>query len=198
MDAITDECLNEKVTLGEVKKEKGKILKQQATKEAKARSPTNVNALDGAVVITGDNDDEFAFGEVQEMSFGSGTIAPSFGATSKKQALVDIFLKYDRGNTGNMDPPTFKRMCMDMLTDAKSISEEDVRKFTKANDVSVVIAALDMDGDGAIQKDEFVSWILAGMDRPKARRQTFASKNQLNARLEMFLSAVEEKVNKKL
>ena len=93
MDVITDACLIEKVTVGEVKKEKGKILKQQASKEAKARSPTNVNASNGAVEITGDNDDEFAFGEVQEMSFGSGTIAPSFGATSKKEALVAIFLK---------------------------------------------------------------------------------------------------------
>ena len=88
MDVITDACLIEKVTVGEVKKEKGKILKQQASKEAKARSPTNVNASNGAVEITGDNGDEFAFGEVQEMSFGSGTIAPSFGATSKKEGAM--------------------------------------------------------------------------------------------------------------
>ena len=95
-----------------------------------------------------------------------------------------------------MDPTTFKRMCIDLLTEAEFVSEEEVRKFNDANDVNVVIAALDMDGDGAVQQDEFISWILSGFERSKADRRRFAQKNQLNARLEMFLGAVEEFVNK--
>jgi len=195
LDSITDECLNSKVTVGEVKKEKIKILKAKKSKEVEARSATNVGV--GAVEM---DDDEFALGEVQEMSFGSSSsfTGSTMSATikSKKQILVDVFSKYDRNNTGSMDPITFKRMCVDLLTDAACVPEEDVRKFNDANDVSVVIAALDMDGDGAVQKDEFVSWILSGLQRSKSDRQRFAQKNQLNARLEMFLAAVEETVGK--
>ena len=183
------------MTVGEVKKEKIKILKAKKSKEVEARSATNVGV--GAVEM---DDDEFALGEVQEMSFGSSSsfTGSTMSATikSKKQILVDVFSKYDRNNTGSMDPITFKRMCVDLLTDAACVPEEDVRKFNDANDVSVVIAALDMDGDGAVQKDEFVSWILSGLQRSKSDRQRFAQKNQLNARLEMFLAAVEETVGK--
>jgi Ca2+-binding EF-hand superfamily protein len=196
LDAITDECLNQKITLGEVNKEKKKILIKKKAKDSEARSATNVSSEKGAV----DVDDGFALGEIQEMSFGSGmTIAAgggSFTGKSKKQSLIDIFSKYDIKNTGNMDPDTFKRMCIDMLTSATTISEEDVRKFNDANDIKVVISALDMDGDGAIQKDEFVSWIISGINRSKESRIKFAEKNQLNSRLEMFLSAVEENISK--
>jgi Ca2+-binding EF-hand superfamily protein len=196
LDAITDECLNQKITLGEVNKEKKKILIKKKAKDSEARSATNVSSEKGAV----DVDDGFALGEIQEMSFGSGiTFAASGGSftgKSKKQSLIDIFSKYDIKNTGNMDPDTFKRMCIDMLTSATTISEEDVRKFNDANDIKVVISALDMDGDGAIQKDEFVSWIISGINRSKESRIKFAEKNQLNSRLEMFLSAVEENISK--
>ena len=195
LDALTDECLDAKVTVGEVKKEKTKILKAQKQKDNEARSAANVSSVDGAVDIF---DDDFAIGEVQEMSFGSGSSSSivTNNGKSNKQALVDIFARYDRNNTGSMDPTTFKRMCIDLLTEAEFVSEEEVRKFNDANDVNVVIAALDMDGDGAVQQDEFISWILSGFERSKADRRRFAQKNQLNARLEMFLGAVEEFVNK--
>ena len=115
---------------------------------------------------------------------------------NNKQALINIYGKYDIKNTGDMDTPTFRRMCIDLITEATCVSEDQVREFNDETTLGVLVAALDMDGDGAVQKDEFVSWIMSGMNRSKNDRERFAKKNQLNERLEMFLQAVEEVVAK--
>jgi len=205
LDSITDECLSAKVTVGEVKKEKLRLIQNQAKKDSQVRSATNISASDGAIDI---NDDEFAIGEIEEMSFGGSNSSFSFAAGSSgetssnstkknnKQALINIYGKYDIKNTGDMDTPTFRRMCIDLITEATCVSEDQVREFNDETTLGVLVAALDMDGDGAVQKDEFVSWIMSGMNRSKNDRERFAKKNQLNERLEMFLQAVEEVVAK--
>jgi Ca2+-binding EF-hand superfamily protein len=143
-------------------------------------------------------DDEFAIDEVQEMSFGgsfSGGIVVAPGRSGKKDprdALNALFAKYDSSKSGALSNDAFKAMCETVLTEAKCVSADTVKSFKDANDASVIIAALDMDGDGMVEKDEFVSWISSGLKRSKNDRAKFASKNRLNQQLETFLQAIEE------
>ena len=80
------------------------MLKAKAQKESAVRSATNISSSDGAIDI---NDDDFAIGEIEEMSFGGGAsfsyaAGTSGGAKTNKnrQTLVNIYAKYDILNTG--------------------------------------------------------------------------------------------------
>ena len=166
----------------------------QAAKSSATRGAAGT-AEDATVVM---DDDEFAIDEVQEMSFGgsfSSGITVASGGTGKKDpriALSALFSEYDTDKSGALSKDAFKAMCESVLTKAKCVSANAVKSFKDANDAAVIIAALDMDGDGMVEKDEFVSWISSGMKRSKESRAKFASKNRLNKQLETFLQAIEE------
>lgn len=205
LDSIVDECWNTKCTKKEIEAEMSKVEADAAKKAAaaKATQAAKSSATRGAAGTAEDatvvmDDDEFAIDEVQEMSFGgsfSSGITVASGGTGKKDpriALSALFSEYDTDKSGALSKDAFKAMCESVLTKAKCVSANAVKSFKDANDAAVIIAALDMDGDGMVEKDEFVSWISSGMKRSKESRAKFASKNRLNKQLETFLQAIEE------
>ena len=212
LDSIVDACWKTTVTKAEIQAEKADVDLNAKSSETRGADRSCDDGDTGSGTVAMDND-EFAVGEITEMSFGGGSFSGNLGKPSaanngsiklaplspnsqakRRQRLATLFDSYDSGRGGSLAANKFKTMCLDVLAKAKSVPDAAVKQFNTANDVDIVVAALDMDGDGAVQKDEFVSWIASGLQRSANDRQKFAKKNKLNARLEMFLSAVEEQL----
>ena len=68
---------------------------------------------------------------------------------------------------------------------------KEIQKFVTGAHLDLVVRALDADGDGSIQVDEFVTWVHAGLGRTKAQRESFAARSSANAGLEKLLQSIE-------
>lgn len=192
------------MTKKEIQAEMTKVETEAAAAKKAKTEAAKASATRGAQETSNDSstiamdDDEFAIDEVQEMTFGGsfgGGITISAGGTSmksQKDKIVDLFNKYDKSKSGEISSTDFHNMCISLLNKANCVSDKFVKSFTEAKGTAIIIAALDQDGDGAVQLDEFVSWIKTGLQRSKSDRKKFAAKSQLNNNLELFLQAVEE------
>ena len=62
-------------------------------------------------------------------------------------------------------------------------------------DAAIVMAALDEDKNGTVERSEFVDWVLAGLSVPKAIRDASMAGTDSNSRLHIFLHSVETLAN---
>jgi|TARA_B110000208_G_C11627274_1_gene379511 hypothetical protein len=58
------------------------------------------------------------------------------------------------------------------------------------SDAICVMKILDADGNGTLEAEEFVKWVITGLTRPQVERNEVASMSQINRRMDNFLTSV--------
>ena len=79
---------------------------------------------------------------------------------------------------------------MHTLADGEPLSSDQAQA-----DAAIVMGALDEDKSGTIERSEFVDWVVAGLNVPKAVRDAGMVGTDSNARLQTFLHSVETLAN---
>ena len=115
-------------------------------------------------------------------------VAPAAAAEGSdlRSGLVKLFRQYDVDGNGHID----ERELWAMLTEVVIASGQGKEGFDEA-DAKTVMVALDNDGNGSVEEDELVEWVLAGLARPSSERKRFAKTSAFAARLDSFLTACE-------
>ena len=101
-----------------------------------------------------------------------------------KDGLMKLYHQYDIDGDGHID----ERELWAMLTEVIIASGIGKEGFTE-EDAKTVMAALDEDGNGTVEKAELVEWVLSGLKRPIADRRAFAKTSPFASRLDQFLTA---------
>ena len=104
-----------------------------------------------------------------------------------KQGLRQLFRQYDADGNGHIDQNELWAMLIEVSL-ASGDKREVGSRFSK-EDAQAVMAALDEDGNGMVEEDEMVEWVLSGLGRPKEDRKAFAQSSELAMRLDIFLTA---------
>lgn len=68
--------------------------------------------------------------------------------------------------------------------------QADLRSPWTKKEVQSVLHAFDSDGNGTVEEEEFVSWIVTGLAKTSQNRKTFAKKSLLGFKLDQFLIAI--------
>ncbi len=104
-----------------------------------------------------------------------------------KEGLRKLFRQYDADGNGHIDQNELWAMLIEVTLagggkgkSSSSFSEEDAES---------VMASLDEDGNGTVEEDEMVEWVISGLARPDEERQAFAQSGELAMRLDNFLTA---------
>lgn len=98
--------------------------------------------------------------------------------------LNELFMNA-ASDDGFMDLPALRRVYIQILGEASGGMASDVDADTK-----MIFDALDRDGSGTIDFNEFADWIARGLERPKGAREAWAMRSPQNTRLNNFLVAV--------
>ena len=81
-------------------------------------------------------------------------------------------------------------MIQELKTATGSI-DDTLGDSAKVNtDAKAVMAVLDTDNNGTLEKNEFVSWVKSGLSRSLVERKAVAEMSSINRRMDNFLSAV--------
>ena len=100
--------------------------------------------------------------------------------------LKMLFDQFDTDSSGVIDENELKAMMIDLplrfYVDPKFVP--------KPEDVEVVMAALDKDGNGEIDYNEWKEWILANRALPDDKRKRFIAKSPAHARLDKFVETI--------
>ena len=105
-----------------------------------------------------------------------------------RRHLRTLFKKFDLDKDGNISHAEMVAMMTEVRLTV-GIQTSDVAHSD--SDAKMVIMAMDADGNGAIEEDEFVNWMNDGLSIPPSKRTAFAEKSDFNKRTAGFLSAVE-------
>ena len=101
--------------------------------------------------------------------------------------LRHLFDEYDLEGTGHLRKEDLSTMLFEL-----SVICPNLQLPRSENDLNVLMQILDDDGNGTIEKQEFVNWVCKGLSMTKEQRQKFRSGNQMRQRLDCFLIAVEK------
>ena len=74
----------------------------------------------------------------------------------------------------------------DLVVDGSSLGTETSRRVAEE-----VLIALDRDGNGIVERDEFMDWVMKGLVRPRRSRRLFAQKSTFHATLDNMLCGIE-------
>jgi Ca2+-binding EF-hand superfamily protein len=112
-----------------------------------------------------------------------------------RRQLRTVFLECDLDSDGHIVVDELVAMMTEIRL-AMGIGNEDVR-YAK-EDAAAVIQAMDSDGNGRIEEDEFVNWMNDGLSIPMSRRESFAARSDFNRRTTSFLGSVEAYIKRVL
>ena len=112
-----------------------------------------------------------------------------------RRHLRKIFVKFDLDNDGHIVQDELVAMMTEIRL-TMSLNTQDASFATQ--DAAAVIQAMDSDGNGRIEEDEFVNWMNDGLSIPMSRREAFASKSDFNRRTASFLGSVEAYIKRVL
>ena len=105
-----------------------------------------------------------------------------------RRHLRKIFYKFDLDKDGHI----VQDELVAMMTEIRLVIGQGTGDVAFApQDAAAVIQAMDSDGNGRIEEDEFVNWMNDGLTIPMSKREAFASKSAFNRRTASFLTAVE-------
>ena len=105
------------------------------------------------------------------------------------EALSLLFSKYDRTGDGQIHLDEVEEMVIELRERYSDRSKEDVAA-TAASLAKIIMTALDADQDGAVDKEEWMKWLKAGLTRSQEDRARFR-KTEARRRLDDFLSCIE-------
>ena len=105
-------------------------------------------------------------------------------------ALKSLFRDYDMDGNGHIEIQELATMIFEMHQ--ISITSGAVSQEESKRDAKFVMSELDKDGNGTLETEEFVKWIQNGSRRSKTQRDMTAKQSDEKARLEHFLSVVED------
>jgi len=103
-----------------------------------------------------------------------------------KQALHMLFNEFNTNATGHL---SFDELTH-LLQTISVRGHADLRSPWTKKEVQSVLHAFDSDGNGTVEEEEFVSWIVTGLAKTSQNRQTFAKKSLLGFKLNQFLIAI--------
>jgi hypothetical protein len=118
----------------------------------------------------------------------SETASGSLRRSEQRRHLRKMFFRFDSDHDGHLTTEELVAMFTEIRL-MVGIGPADIT-YAKS-DASAIIAAMDNDGNGMIEEDEFINWMNDGMTMPKSSRSAFASTSDFNRRTTSFLSAVE-------
>ncbi len=109
----------------------------------------------------------------------------------QKDFLSSVFLEFDHDKDGQIMKTELVALMLAMKMRGGKSNVNDSTLLHLAADADIVLRALDADKNGSIQLEEFVSWLVSGLGRPREERRAWAAQGQIYARLEDFLMSVE-------
>ena len=112
-----------------------------------------------------------------------------------RRHLRSLFKTFDLDSDGHITQDEMVAMMTEVRLSV-GIETSDVRHSDA--DAKMIIMAMDGDGNGAIEEDEFVNWMNDGLSIPMSKRTSFAEKSDFNRRTTGFLSAVEAYIKRVL
>ncbi len=104
------------------------------------------------------------------------------------KGLQTLFYQFDTDKSGFIDESELKAMMID-LPMRFYVSPEDI---PVEGDVSVVMEALDADGNGEVDFEEWKQWIVANRAMDDETRVKFAAQSDVHRRLDKFVSTLVE------
>ena len=112
-----------------------------------------------------------------------------------RRHLRKIFYKFDLDQDGHI----VQDELVAMMTEIRLVIGQGAADVAFApQDAQAVIQAMDSDGNGKVEEDEFVNWMNDGLTIPRSRREAFAAKSAFNRRTACFLGAVEAYIKRVL
>ena len=100
--------------------------------------------------------------------------------------LRKVFQRYDKDKDAKISSDEAQSMVCDIL---KVGPQTDDPIYAEAG--GKMIRALDVDGDGTIDMDEFVVWVCTGVSRTALERKTFGKRGPVNQMLLRFVSCID-------
>ena len=116
------------------------------------------------------------------------TMADELPTEVTRMLLTILFERFDRNRDSSIDCDEFQRLISSCNT------RRGKRRRPKRNDVLPLLRALDQDGDGSIQLDEFEGWVTKGFHMSLQQLSNFAEKGDTEAMLVDFLLALRADV----
>ena len=105
-----------------------------------------------------------------------------------RDKILWVFSKFDRDRSGGLDVNEILELMIEIQTVTDDPLVNSI-KFTYP-DAKLVLAALDADGNGTIEVDEWVRWMIRGANRPAIERAKFAAHNETFMLLTKFLEGI--------
>lgn len=103
---------------------------------------------------------------------------------------VDIvFCEFDQDNSGFLNEEKITHLLQKLITPIG-------HKNDMGSDAREILFALDTDGNGYVEQQEFTDWVLSGLSRPKRSRDIFASHSDFHQRMEQMLTCIEREAMK--
>ncbi len=116
------------------------------------------------------------------------TMADELPTPVTRMLLTVLFERFDRNGNSSIDCDEFQRLI------SSCNMRRGKRRRPRRNDVLPLLRALDQDGDGSIQLDEFEGWVTKGFHMSLQQLSTFAEKGTTEAMLVDFLLALRADV----
>ena len=112
-----------------------------------------------------------------------------------KAALHTLFSKFAITESGHLNPLELKLMMTEIDTRMHNRNSPHVmvEEFTM-NEIKQVIGIFDEDGNGLIEEQELLNWLLEGTKQTETHRANFAQMSKLAGKLSVFLEAFIETV----
>ena len=117
--------------------------------------------------------------------FKNSTIA-SNAVNDKKQRVTLLFQEF-AGNNGHMGVLALSKILNACLT--RGGGDVTIDGFNK-EEVNLVLTAFDEDGNGTVEEEEFVGWIMNGFNASPKERISLSQKNRMGTKLNALLDAV--------
>ena len=106
-----------------------------------------------------------------------------------KEKILWVFTKYDRDCSGSLDVNEI----LELMVEIQSVVDDSLVnevKFTY-NDSKVVLKALDADGNGEIDADEFIAWLTKGLAMDGDQFEAYMRSGPTQHQLATFLLGVK-------
>jgi hypothetical protein len=99
-----------------------------------------------------------------------------------------LFFKKSTVRNGHIEIAELVQMMTELKRATGVASVNDNTKTQ--SDAECVMKILDADGNGTLEAEEFVKWVVTGLTRAQSERNEVASMSQINRRMDNFLTSV--------
>jgi Ca2+-binding EF-hand superfamily protein len=126
--------------------------------------------------------------ERQQSKTPKATMADELPTEVTRMVLTVLFERFDRNGDASIDVDEFQRLI------SSCNMRRNKRRRPAKEDVLPLLQALDVDGDGRLQIDEFEGWVTKGFNMSLKQLEIFASKGTTEAMLVDFLLSLRADV----